>query len=245
MSPSAFRIGKPNISKGSNVHDIIEKNHCADDNVKTNEIFIVSKNYNNCEASTSGVFNTLHCPTEKNSDLSDSSGRGITSNDDEHNRTTDKDQKNNSLNLQNNYSIARNLASNMSLIVKSEDKEEVFIHYFKQIVMVNEYNKQEKSVSEIDLSKEFCPILLLQVDRHKRKKHLKNKQNTKIQNVNKLRNDMEIADMKCDLNGTFEKRRQLRKELLMKMTCPNVSNDQFDILTEKLIDLEEGFIQGT
>ena len=95
------------------------------------------------------------------------------------------------------------------------------------------------------MSKEFSPILLLNVDRHKRKKNFKNKQKTKIQNVKKSKNDMEIADMQCDLNGTFEKRRQLRIELLMKMTCPNVSNDQFDILTEKLIDLEEGFIQGS
>ena len=245
VSTTVFRKAEPNNSKSSIVHDIIEKNCVGEDNVKANEIFTVSKNYENGEISTSSVLNVLHCPTEKNSDPCASSEIGITSNIDQDCETTDKDQENPSMSLQNNYSIARNLASNMSLYLKSEEKEGVFIHYFKQIVMVNEYNKQEKIVSEIDLSKEFLPILLLNVDRHKRKKCLKNEQKTKNQNVKKLRNDIEIADMKYDLNGTFEKRCQLRKELLIKMTCPNVSNDQFDILTEKLIDLEEGFIQGT
>ena len=241
---STSRVTEPNNSKGSIAHDIIEKNNKGEDDVKENKIFTVSENYDNCGISTSSVFNTLNCPTDNSSDPSASSERGMTSNNDENCRTTNEDQENHSLNLQNNYSIARNLASNMSLILESEEKEEVYIHYFKQIVMVNECNKQEQIVSEIELSKEFSLGLRFNVDHQKRMKHHKKKQKTKTRNAKISTNDMEIADIKCDLSGTFEKRRQLRKELLVKMTCPNVPNDPFDILMEKLIDLEEGFIQG-
>ena len=242
---SANEVQQIDMSKATRTNEITQRNCGQKKDDNDNEVFTITKASDGNITGEFKHFNALHCPINNDAEASLSSGKPKTLNKEDLPQNSKKFHTRNNMDLQNNYSIAHNLVSNMANNTQSTDKENVFIQYFKQFVMVTDYNKQGRKVSEIELVEEFFPIPIRRSKDRKRHKKVKGK----IKNKGKLSHDSLVNDtghtsVKFDSNHAFEKRKTQRIELLRKLSCLGVSNEQFDRLAEDLIDLEESFIQN-
>ena len=144
--------------------------------------------------------------------------------------------------MDNNQDLSQKLVLEMFYHI---DNEEQYIEYFKKLVANDEGCKNGDSLTIVDLEEEFSPAL--QLDPSVIKSKLKTK-GVRSTSTSLHKNENCAEDKMFSNNGTlmFEIERSgrinERRQMLKKLIARNIEPNNYAILIEELINMEENFV---